>query len=324
MSQRTDTAPATDAAEPPPAATTFHAIGTTNRIHVTDTATLLPATTIAREHLAELDAAASRFRPDSEVSDVARLAAHKSVRTPVSPLLADYLRAAIRGARITDGLVDFTVGAALVAAGYDLDLDVVRGRTEPFRLSADALSRAGQSSVPGWQAVTLDGLDVLTCPAGTLIDLGATAKAHAADVIARRLHAALPGGFLVNLGGDIASSGTLPPGGWRIGVEAADGRVRQVVALTGQAIATSSTQLRTWQTEAGPAHHIIDPRTGRPAEAVWAQVTCVAADALEANAATTAAVVLGADAPAWLSDNGIPARLDHRDGTVATTPGWPA
>lgn len=323
MSQLTHSEPTVEAAGPPPAATSFRAIGTTNRIHVTDPATLLPATTIAREHLAALDVAASRFRPDSEVSVLARRAAHKSVTSPVSPLLADYLRAAIRAARITDGLVDFTVGAALVAAGYDVDLDAVRGRTEPFRVAAGGVPQPGPA-VPGWQAVALDDLDVLSCPAGTLIDLGATAKAHAADVIARRLHAALPGGFLVNLGGDIASSGTLPAGGWRIGVEAAGGQVRQVVALTGQAVATSSTRLRTWQTDSGPAHHVIDPRTGRPADPLWAQVTCVAADALEANAATTAAIVLGADAPAWLSANGIPARLDHRDGTVATTPGWPA
>ena len=168
-------------------------------------------------------------------------------------------------------------------------------------------------------------------PRGCLLDLGASAKAHAADVVADRLAAHLPGGFLVNLGGDIALSGDTPLDGWSIAVErpdAPDGHVgppRQVVVLaSGQAIATSSTRLRTWPGADGEArHHIVDPRTGRTAPAHWAQVTCVAATALEANAASTAAVVLGADAPDWLTAHGIPARLERVDGSVVHTPGWP-
>ena len=88
--------------------------------------------------------------------------------------------------------------------------------------------------------------------------------------------------------------------GWSIGIEDAAGAVRQVVMSTGQAIATSSTQLRVWDTDDGPRHHIVDPRTGRMAPVVWSQVSCAAASCLEANAASTAAIVLGADAPAWL------------------------
>jgi thiamine biosynthesis lipoprotein len=180
--------------------------------------------------------------------------------------------------------------------------------------------------VVGWQRLTLDDrTNRLSTPQGVLIDLGATAKAHAADTIAALLAERLPGGFLVNLGGDIAISGPIPDGGWRIGVETADGRIRQVVASNGQAIATSSTQLRTWTAADGATrHHIVDPRTGRTAPSPWAQVTCVAATALEANTASTAAVVLGDDAPGWLEAHGIPARLDHVDGSVTSTPGWPA
>jgi thiamine biosynthesis lipoprotein len=109
-----------------------------------------------------------------------------------------------------------------------------------------------------------------------------------------------------------------------VGVEDAEGQVVQVLALrVGQAVATSSTRLRTWVApDGGTRHHIIDPRTGSTAAATWAQATCVGATALEANAASTAAVVLGEDAPAWLEANGVPARLDDGD-RVVTTAGWP-
>lgn len=294
----------------------FRAIGTTNRILATDPGALAEATALAQNHLAELDAAVSRFRPDSEVCVLASRARSGPASALASPTFAAYLRAALRAARITDGLVDPTVGAAVVANGYDADLDEVRAR--PARAAAHG------APVPGWWTVDLDGAtDRVTVPAGCLIDLGATAKAHAADTIADLLAARLPGGFLVNLGGDLAVSGEAPGSGWQIGVEAADGTIVQVVTGTGQAFATSSTRLRTWDTSEGRRHHIVDPRTGATADTPWAQVTCAASSALEANAASTAAVVLGADAPAWLSAHGIPARLDGVDGSVVLTPGWP-
>jgi thiamine biosynthesis lipoprotein len=179
--------------------------------------------------------------------------------------------------------------------------------------------------VPGWRTVRYDaGTRLVTVPQASLLDLGATAKAFAADLIAARLAERLPGGFLVNLGGDIAVSGELPDGGWEIGVQDHHGATRQVVVSTGQAVATSSTQVRRWTCGSEQRHHIIDPRTGRSAAPVWAQVSCAGASAVEANAASTAAVILGADAPAWLEERGIPARLDGVTGNVVVTPGWPA
>ncbi|MGO4597258.1 FAD:protein FMN transferase [Terrabacter sp. 2RAF25] len=298
-------------------AATFSAIGTTNTILVTDPGTLDDAVAIASRHLVELDRAVSRFRPDSEVSLLAVRARRAPAESFLSPTFAAYLGAALRVARLTGGLVDPTVGSALVAGGYDDDLDAVRARPDFHQ------TRIG--SVPHWHTVQLNpsGRRV-TVAAGTLIDLGATAKAHAADTIAQLLTARLPGGFVVNLGGDVAVSGSPPPQGWSIGIDGADGVTRQVVTSTGQAIATSSTQRRVWTVDGTTRHHIVDPRTGHTAPAVWAQVSCAAATCLEANAASTAAIVLGDDAPAWLEANGIPARLDAADARVVTTTGWPA
>jgi len=302
-----------------PTSTRFHAIGTTHRIHVTEPATLIDATAIAREELAQLDLAASRFRPDSEVSRLAARAAYGPAWVFASPTLVHYLGEALRAARLTDGLVDPTVGAAVAASGYDADLLLVQRRP------AVAHPRHVES-VPGWRRIDLDPASRrVTVPMGCVIDLGASAKAAAADRIAASLAARFPGGFLVNLGGDIATAGDLPAGGWRIGIEAASGSLLQVVTGAGQAFATSSTQKRTWATGVSDErrHHIVDPRTGRTAASPWAQVTCAAASTLEANAASTAAIILGPEAPDWLRRNGIPARLDSLDGTVMTTPGWP-
>lgn len=299
-----------------PSTNTFRAIGTTNSVLVTRPEVLADAVLVAQRHLREVDRAVSRFRPDSEVSLLAARARRAPAEAFVSPTFAAYLEAALRVARLTGGLVDPTVGSALAAEGYDGDLDLVRSR--------HGFHQVRVAGVPRWHSVHLNvsGRRVAVAP-GTLLDLGASAKAYAADRIAARLAETLPGGFAVNLGGDVAVSGELPEHGWAVGIEDASGATRQVVTSTGQAIATSSTQLRVWDTDDGPRHHIVDPRTGRTAPVVWSQVSCAAATCLEANAASTAAIVLGADAPAWLTAQGVPARLETPGGRVVTTPGWP-
>ncbi|GAB3052486.1 FAD:protein FMN transferase [Intrasporangium mesophilum] len=295
---------------------TFRAIGTTNQILCTRPDLLDRAVDLAQSHLREVDRAVSRFRTDSELMRLAGRARRAPAEAFLSPTCAAYLDAGLRAARLTGGLVDPTIGAALVAAGYDDDLDRVRARGEFRQVSI--------GRVPHWHSVHLNvSARRVSVAAGTLLDLGATAKAHAADTIAAALAESLPGGFLVNLGGDVAVSGELPRGGWSVGVDDADGRTRQVVTSTGQAFATSSTRLRVWQTVDGPRHHIIDPRTGRTATCTWQQVTCAGATCLEANAASTAAIVLGEDAAEWLATQGIPSRLDRADGAVLVTPGWP-
>ena len=306
----------TDQQATEPLTASFTAIGTTNRILVTAGSSLPAAVEIAKEHLAELDKAVSRFRDDSEVSQLARMAETGETWYFGSSLFNDHLDAARHAARISGGLVDFTVGSAVIASGYDADLDIVRARSG-YSLPARP------PKAPGWERVVRGGAGRISTPRGTVLDFGATAKAHAADTIAGLLSAALPGGFLVNLGGDIATAGPAPDGGWRVGIEAADGGIRQVVAIIDQAIATSSTQLRRWQTDAGSVHHIVDPRTGRTASSFWAHATCVASSALEANTASTASIVLGEEAPAWLNRNGVAARLERPDGSVVLTSGWP-
>ncbi|MBC9955575.1 FAD:protein FMN transferase [Yimella sp. cx-51] len=284
----------------------------TTRIHVvmTDDDVLPAVQQITEAFVQDVDLVASRFREDSELAALNRAARRDDVDADLSPLLRACLKAALRTAELTDGLVTPTVGRALVAAGYDRDIDQI-----------DQPAGTAGAFVPDYQRISLRGRGI-RMPQGFQLDLGASAKAWAADVLAADLADRLRGGFLVNLGGDIAVAGHAPRADWQIGVEAADGRVVQTISTRHQAFATSSTQVRSWHTDHGPAHHIIDPRTGQPAEPVWVQVTCAGASAVEANAASTAAIVLAHEAPEWLAQRGIPALLIAQDGRRVHTPRW--
>jgi thiamine biosynthesis lipoprotein len=263
-----------------------------------------------------VDRACSRFRPDSEI----RTLTASSVT--LTPLLAEAIAAALRAARLTDGDVDPTVGAAMNAIGYDRDFTQIQPDA--------AASRVTARSVPGWQQLHLDGTR-LTMPAGVELDLGATAKAWAADRSATAIAAALGCGVLVSLGGDIAVAGPAPETGWRIRVQDVTGDPADpvdgpyaLIAIRDGGLATSSTKARRWRRGGDVLHHILDPRTGLPAEPLWRTVSVAAGTCLDANAASTAAIIRGRDAMAWLASHGLPARLVDARGVVFTVAGWPA
>ena len=162
---------------------------------------------------------------------------------------------------------------------------------------------------------------------GVELDLGATAKALAADRSARAAHEAAGCSVLVSLGGDVAIAGDAPPGGWSVRIAddhaaALDGP-GPAVALSGGGLASSGTTVRRWRSGDAELHHIVDPRTGRPADTPWRTVSVAAASCVDANVAGTAAVVLGDAAPAWLAERRLPARLVARDGGVLCVAGWP-
>ena len=302
-----------------PATATFPALGTTAEITILDAAALADAIEILERELAAVDRACSRFRADSEVS---RLARARGEWMPASRLLRRALAVGIAAAEATGGVVDPTVGATMRALGWDADFRVVVSRRDPARIE--------WVPAAGWRRIEIDdeGRRVRV-PAGVEIDLGATAKALAADRAAAAAHRATRSPVLVNLGGDIAVAGPAPAGGWPIRItddhranpSEADG---PVVAIAAGGIATSSTTVRRWRTSEGVAHHVVDPRTGRPAEEVWRTVSVAADSCVDANTASTAAIVLGEGAERWLAARGVPARLVRTDGRVSHTGAWPA
>jgi thiamine biosynthesis lipoprotein len=257
-----------------------------------------------------VDAAASRFRPDSEV---AALAAADGRPLSCSALLRRLVRVAIDAAEVTDGLVDPTLGSVLVELGYGSAPGVpATARIRPLRRC-------------DWHDVEVDdATGTVRVPPGVLLDLGATAKAWTADTAARRVTGRTGAGTLVSIGGDLAVSGDAPDGGWPVVVrERPESPYGRSVTVTGGGLATSGTQVRRWRSGAQWRHHLVDPATGRSAQPVWRTVTAAAASCVDANVATTAAVVMGGIAPQWLEDLGLPARLVSADGRVRTVAGWP-
>jgi FAD:protein FMN transferase len=292
------------------------ALGTRASLLVDQEAVLAEARSIVEDHLDQIDRACSRFRPDSELSEIARRSAGW---VSVSPLCLTAVEAGLRAARLTDGAVDPTLGRSLQLVGYDRDLTDVLDRPR---------HRVRFMAAPGWQVVDINRhRPAVRVPRGVELDLGATAKALAADRAAREVSDRLRCGVVVNLGGDIAVAGPPPAGGWAVRVTedhaAGFSAPGQTIAVSGGGLATSSTTVRRWTGPGGDLHHVLDPATGRPAAEVWRSVSVAAGSCLDANTATTAAIVYGERAPKWLEERGLPARLTAADGSVVRLGGWP-
>jgi thiamine biosynthesis lipoprotein len=299
-----------------PSAVPLSAFGCSGTLAVTDPRALSAALRRVNQLVAEVDLACSRFRDDSEIVALSRTAGET---TQLSPLLSAVLRAALDAAEQTVGLVDPTIGASMDGAGYDRDLAAIVPRPEDI------------SPVPaaGWRTVNLDDeTRTIWMPPGTVLDVGAVGKAWAADLASQRLAMDFGCGVLVALGGDVSVAGDPPAGGWAIRItedpyDPAPWSLEQTIAVDAGGVATSSTQQRQWRRGRRVCHHILDPATGLPAPIVWRTVTVAAGTCTGANAASTAAVILGEDAPHWLAERRLPARLVRLDGRITTIAGWP-
>jgi thiamine biosynthesis lipoprotein ApbE len=296
------------------------ALGCRVRLVVTDPRVLTDAQWLLDADLAAIDLACSRFRPDSEL---VRLDLAEGRPARVSPLLARALVAALDAARSTDGHVDPTVGAAMAELGYDRDYSLLTPDGSQVRVVEHA--------VPGWQRIELErATGIVSVPQGVHLDLGATAKALAADLAATRIHETLGTGVLVGIGGDVAVAGDPPEGGWTVRVQDVTGPTdapaegpTQTIRVSAGGLATSSITARRWIRGGRLMHHVLDPRTGLPVASSWRTVSVAAASCLDANVASTDAIVRGASSPAWLTMRGLSARLVDETGAVVRTPGWP-
>jgi FAD:protein FMN transferase len=310
----------------------LEAFGTVGIVAVADAERLESAVAAVRQTVEEFDRACSRFRADSELS---ALNARAGTNVEVGPVLLDAVTAALRAARLTGGDVDPTVGGALIALGYDRDLASLGDGYGPHPPhpppppgSAPRPGSLSPVGIPGWRTVQVDPeRSTIRLGPGVTLDLGATAKALAADRAAAAAHAVAQCGVLVSFGGDLAIAGPAPADGWRVRVtddhRAGVDAPGQWIVLESGGLATSSTTVRRWWTEAGMAHHLVDPSTGRSAESVWRTVSVSAASCLDANIASTASIIRGERAATWLEELGLPGRLVRVDWTVRHVAGWP-
>lgn len=244
-------------------------------------------TALLHDEVADLDRLASRFRPDSMLSAVNRDAGRW---TDVSWDFVTVLSACLQAAAATHGLVDPLLGRHLVAAGYD--------------------RWAGQDSGIGsavgdaeWEAIEIRPGGVgaqVRIPADSALDLGAVAKGWLADRLARIVHTSTGFDVVANMGGDLR---VISPGQpWTVAADPdLPGREPCAMEVADAGLATSGVGHRAWT----GGHHIIDPRTGRPAQTCWESVSVLAAEAAGANAAATASLLLSQDGPMWLEDMGL-------------------
>ena len=317
MTTVADRVAATPVLEREVGAACWRALGT----HVdlrTPPAQLERAVALAVDVLDEVDRACSRFRDDSDLSLANRRPGHP---VPASPVLVGALRVALEAAEQTGGLVDPTLGAVLDAAGYD--------RTFALVPSDDPTPAALPVPSASWRQVRVTS-GTVTVPRGASLDLGATGKAFAADLVALTVAVECRAPVLVSVGGDVRVVD--PDGGGPaypvvVGHSVADlaaGGESARVTLRDGGIATSSTSARRWRRGGRQWHHLVDPRTGHPTAGPVRTVTALGHTAAAANTATTAAIVLGDDAWDWLLEHDVAARLVDDEGRVTRTPAWTA
>jgi thiamine biosynthesis lipoprotein len=283
---------------------------TTAHLVVTSPERLVDARRLVIDEVAAIDDACNPFRSDSEVRALQR--AHgQPVR--VSALLAELVAASLQAARLTDGDVDPISDDELRGHGRDLL------RTPPYGGGIDVR----KPSAPDWRSIRRDGREV-TVPAGALLDLSAVARARAADRCAWLIYKRFEVGVLVDIGGDIATAGEAPAGGWRTLLREKPGGPGVPVRLSSTALATSSVVSQRWRGGGRPLNYAICPGTSRSAAPVWRSVSVAAFRCTHARTLSMAALVRGHAAPDWLRDLGVAARLVARDGEVVTVGRWPA
>ncbi len=251
----------------------------------------------------------SRFLPDSEVSQLNRLAGQALRVDPATMLLVERSVAAWR---LSGGGFDPTVLGAMLRAGYSAPLEV-DGHGEHAPVASDL--------VVGCSDIVVDPVaSTVTIPPASGFDPGGIGKGLAADIVATRVLAAGAGGVCVNLGGDLRIEGVAPAGGsWCIGVDHPDGTPVALLSIEGGAVATSTTLRRRWTVGGSPRHHLIDPHTGEPAVTDVELMTVVAGQAWRAEALATASLIRGRAGVFDLLDDRVAGLAVMADGSVLTT-----
>jgi len=245
----------------------------------------------ARARLEELEQSWSRFRPESELSNLNR---DPLERVVVSEELALILERSCRAWHATDGLFDPTVADAMVANGYGSSFDALRvvGSLRQSNFTQPASPGAGMSEV------VVEAVDVgwvVARPVGLRFDFGGIGKGLAADLIAGFLVQAGAESACVSIGGDVRMMGEAPDGGWLMAVEHPTHLAPWFEAIAADgAIVASTIRIKQWHSSDGRSmHHVVDPTTGVPTTSGLDGAVVHAAEGWWAEALSTALIVGG-------------------------------
>ncbi len=255
----------------------------------------------------------SRFLPESELSQL-----NQRAGTPVavSDLLYEVLATALTAAQATEGVYDPALLEQLEQLGYDRTFDDLPvNRFDPI--------------IPGepggrWRGIKVNPIRrQVTLPAGIKLDFGGIAKGMAVDAVLEKLYQSGISSALVNAGGDLSVLG-LPPSDEQWLVAVPGQKHYWTIPLHHGSIATSGIAHRHWRQGNILRHHILDPRTGLPAQSDLWSVTVVADRSEQAEVAAKVTFILGSKSGAdFLSRHRIAGLLVHEDGTWETVEPWP-
>ncbi len=276
--------------------------------------TAAAAVDAARDRIEQLEQRWSRFRPDSEISRLSESAGAPCLVSEDTFLLIDR---AVEGWRSTAGRFDPTVGASMVANGYDRDLPLLADADDGGRHEA-------ARPAPGCDDLIVDAdLRLVLVPPGTQLDPGAIAKGLAADLVSGELLAGGAEAVVVNIGGDLRVRGAGPDHGrWPIRIEDPRHPCRELLtlAVSDAGVASSSVVRRRWRHGGHVQHHVVDPHTGRAADTVLVGVTVIASDAWRAEVVATELLLDPDPAAATRARSDVAAIGIEADGALHLSP----
>ncbi|MCB8945664.1 MAG: FAD:protein FMN transferase [Ardenticatenaceae bacterium] len=260
--------------------------------------------------------ALSRFRADSELS---QLNAGSGEWVVVSDLMWEVLLLALQMAAVTNGRFDPTTLNALEQHGYTVSFEQLG--------AGKGNGRFPSPPSPDWTAVKRDeARQAVYLPQGVRLDLGGIAKGYTAQKAVDLLQSWGP--CLVDAGGDlVAGDAPLLYHGWPVAISSPLPENGEepgdlcALWLANQALATSGVDYRHWRWNGRPAHHLIDPATGQPAETDGVTVTILADEAVIAEAWATATLIAGSQmGMTTLLDAGLAGLMVLRNGRILATP----
>ena len=291
----------------------FYAMGTTITV-LAPLARLAEAARQSRELFEEWEQTLSRFRPTSEVS---HLSASGGRYVKLSALLYQALSVALDAARATRGVFDPTLRERMIQIGYDRSFETLGPQLPAALYEQPAATGA-------WRSIRMDDARRMArLPSGVGLDFGGIGKGLAVDAALDQLEEAGITPTLVNAGGDLAVRG-LPPGELRWTVAAPGKGGDWAIGLERGALATSGVERRRWRQGEIERHHLIDPRTGEPAQSGLWSVTAAAGSCAQAEVAAKTALILGEERGVdFIEEIGLAALLVREDSEWRTAGAWP-
>ena len=239
-----------------------------------------------REELMKVDYSLSPFNEKSVITAV-----NQNRDVVLDTLFLDVFTKSMEISRETDGAFDITVAPLVNAWGFGF-----KNESRPTPLQVDSLLQ-----IVGYEKVRLEGNKVIKRDPRMMLDCSAIAKGYGVDVVARYLRSLGIRNFMVEIGGEVVTSGVNPQRlPWRVGVVKpsedslnVNNELQTILNVTDKAMATSGNYRNFYYKNGKRFAHTIDPKTGSPVQHSLLSATVLADECAVADAYATSFMVMG-------------------------------